>query len=840
MSGQGSDVMAWPREATSIKRWVGGLLAGVAMVAAITGVVALLEPYVPALSLLVLYLLAVLPVAVLWGARPAAVTSVISVAAFTLFLQPRGVLFEPIRVDELVALGVFLVTAIVVAELAARSRRAAVQSARLTAEQSALRRVATLVAQSGPPSTVFEAVTREVGLLCGADLARMERYGSEGSVVGVAAWGRGPVRPAADIRFDLTEPGVAREVRRTGGPVRLAGLAGATGVLGDEARALGIRSSVGCPIVVAGRLWGVIAASTRSERAFPANTEGQIASFTALVATAVENAEARAELRRMADQQTALRRVATLLAQGVAPDVVFASVAREVVHLIDADTVLVFRFDTDGFATLMAACGDDVGAAGTRFTPEPPAPMATVFATGRSARYDTDGVAPEDRPPFLREKGVCSAIAVPITVEGRCWGAISAWSTRGPFPPDTEQRLGEFTELVATAIANAEARDELGRIAAEQAALRRMATLVARGVEPDLVFAAVVGEVGALVDADLSALLRFEADATATYMAGYGWKSPVRPGTQVLMQPGYALTAVRETGNAARSDRDDPAWVSLPTSALAEDIRSAVDVPIVVGGRLWGAINVSSRYRRLPADTEQRLAEFTELIATAIANAEAHTKLTQSRARIVTTADETRRRIERDLHDGAQQRLVSMALQLRLAQKSVPAHLPDLHAGIGQVADDLTGVLEELREISRGLHPAILTEGGLRPALRMLARRSAVPVALTIDTGARYPAPTEIAAYFVVSEALANTAKHADASQAEVVLREEDGALRLCVADDGVGGAQPQHGSGLTGLCDRVEALGGAIEITSAPGNGTVIRVSLPVAPAVEAAPPAR
>ncbi len=238
------------------------------MVAVVTGIIALLKPHVPVLSLLVLYLLAVLPVAVLWGARLAAVTSVISVAAFAFLLPPRGsVLVADSR--NAVALGVFLVTAVVVAELAARSRRAAVESARLTEEQSALRRVATLVAQSVPPSAVFEAVTREVGLLCGADLARMERYEADGTVTGVAAWSQGAARLAVGTRFDLDGLSVAREVRRTGGPVRLDSFAGATGAIAEEARALGIRSSVGCPIVVAGQLWGVIAASTKSDDALP-------------------------------------------------------------------------------------------------------------------------------------------------------------------------------------------------------------------------------------------------------------------------------------------------------------------------------------------------------------------------------------------------------------------------------------------------------------------------------------------------------------------------------------------------------------------------------------------
>ncbi|WP_344115489.1 sensor histidine kinase [Kribbella alba] len=647
-----------------IARWSGRLLASVAMVAAVTGVVMLLKPHVPVLSLLVLYLLAVLPVAVLWGARLAAITSAVSIAVFAFLLPPdTSALVADSR--NVVALGVFLVTAVVVAELAARSRRSAVESARLTQEQSALRRVATLVAQSVPPSAVFEAVTREVGRLSGADLARMERYDDDGTVTGVAAWSRGLGQLVVGTQLDLGGLSIARDVRRTGGPVRLESFAGATGGIAQEARALGIRASVGCPIVVAGRLWGVIAASTKSDTPFPANTELQMASFTELVATAVENAESRAELRRMLDEQAALRRVATLVAGGAVPDRVFTAVAKELAELTGADITGIFRFESDGTATLMGRRGlsDEEMRVGARLMLESPSAIASVQATGESARYDVDDALLQRLPEFLREWGVQSAVASPIIVEGRCWGGISVASRQGPFGPATEQRMVEFTEIAATAIANAESRAQL----------------------------------------------------------------------------------------------------------------------------------------------------------------------TASRARVVAAGDEMRRQVERDLHDGAQQRLVSLALELRLARDTVPAELPALRAGFGRAAQDLTELLDELREISRGLHPPILAEGGLGPALRTLARRSAVPVQLQVETESRYPAPLEVATYFIVSEALTNTSKHAGASRAEVSLMERADTLRLRVFDDGIGGAEPQGGSGLLGLRDRVEALGGSIDVISPIGHGTVIMASLPI-----------
>jgi signal transduction histidine kinase len=255
---------------------------------------------------------------------------------------------------------------------------------------------------------------------------------------------------------------------------------------------------------------------------------------------------------------------------------------------------------------------------------------------------------------------------------------------------------------------------------------------------------------------------------------------------------------------------------------------------------LWGVVIVASALEQpLPADTEERLAGFTELAATAIANAEAQAALTASRARIVAAADTTRRRIERDLHDGAQQRLVSLALQLRSAQAAMPAEDSELAAQLDPVADGLTAVLDELREIARGIHPAALAEGGLPPALKSLARRSAVPVRLDVQAAhERFPEPIEIAAYYVVCEALTNAVKHASATVIDVQVTIEAGVLRVRVCDDGHGGADLTRGTGLVGLTDRVEALGGRLWLHSPPGAGTTVATELPLtAPSGPASP---
>jgi signal transduction histidine kinase len=261
-------------------------------------------------------------------------------------------------------------------------------------------------------------------------------------------------------------------------------------------------------------------------------------------------------------------------------------------------------------------------------------------------------------------------------------------------------------------------------------------------------------------------------------------------------------------------------------------LRSAIGTPIIVEGRLWGLISVGSqREQPLPPDTEARLTSFTELVATAIANAESRSQLAASRRRIVAASDEARRRIERDLHDGTQQRLVSLGLAARAAEAKVPADRDDLRAELSRIAAGLADAAAELQELSRGIHPAALSEHGLGPALRTLARRCAVPVDLDVSVDARFPEPVEIAAYYVASEALANAMKHAQVSGVEVSLAARDGSLLLSVRDDGVGGADPARGSGLAGLADRVEALGGSIKLRSAAaaGAGTQIAVDLPL-----------
>ena len=485
------DDLAWP--SSLIGRWVAGLVTSAAMLGATTGIVALVKPplYAP-------YLLVVLVVAAMWGAAPAMIMAVLTVAGYELLFVAPLYQFHLSETRELVTAVVRLFTATLVGQLAARLRQALRASARMSEEQSALRRVATLVAGSAPAQAVFEAVTREVGLLWGADLVHMVRYEPDGTVVAIAAWSRQPPQPAVGTRFDLDGPSIAREVRQTGGPARIESYVGRAGAIAREARTLGVRSSVGCPIQVNGQLWGVISASTKGSHPFPPGTESQIASFTELVATAVENAEARAQL-------------------------------------------------------------------------------------------------------------------------------------------------------------------------------------------------------------------------------------------------------------------------------------------------------------------------------------------SDSRARIIATADQTRRRLERDLHDGAQQRLVSLGLELRAMQAALPPELDKFGADLEHAVAGLSDALEELREMARGIHPAILAHGGLTPALKALARRSSVPVDLVLRIERRLPEQVEVSAYYVVAEALTNVTKHAHASAVTITVEATDDVLCICVQDDGRGGARFARDTGLVGLKDRVEALSGRILLDSPHGAGTVLRAEVPL-----------
>jgi signal transduction histidine kinase len=623
-------------------------------------------------------------------------------------------------------------------------------------------------------------------------------------------------------------------VLQTGRSARRDDFSDATDPIGVSAREAGMTSAVGSPIVVEGHLWGLVTAAS-TEGLMPPDTEARLASFTELVATAIANAESQSALEQLADEQAALRRVATLVARDAPSTEVFEAVATEVGTLLDTDITVVGRYDDDRVATAIGSWSSSPGGVpvGTRSAIGGHNVLTIVAETGKPARVDGYDDATGEAGEIARRHGWRSSIAAPIVVESRVWGVMLVATKRpDPFPAGAEVRLAAFTDLVAVAVANAQAHDQVLRFAEEQATLRRIATLVAQGVKPEEVFAAVTEETAATFRAT-TAVMRFVDDPPEVVVVGgptgiEGMDVPI--GTRWSIDDADAAARVYRTGRSARVDHADRSSAGGPIGDAVRrlGIVSTVACPIIVEGSLWGVITVSAR-EELPPDTEQRLEKFTELVTTAIANAEGKSELAASRRRIVAASDETRRRIERNLHDGTQQRLVSLGLAVRAAEANLPHERDDLRGQLSGVATGLVAAVEDLQEISRGIHPAILSKGGLGPALQALAHRSAIPVDLDIATDVRLAEPIEVAAYFVASEALANAAKHSQASRIDVSLEQSERRLLLSVRDDGVGGADTARGSGLVGLMDRVEALGGSIRVSSRPGKGTQIAVELPV-----------
>ncbi len=585
--------------------------------------------------------------------------------------------------------------------------------------------------------------------------------------------------------------------------------------------------SVTSAVVVDGMTWGMLCA--RLPEPPQRDAEALLADVAELVSIAVAAASSRVALRRLTGEQAAVRHVATLVAEGASLSDLFAAVARAVAQAIDVDAISVERIDADRSSTVIASLDAPRFPIGRRWPLDEPGLHASVMASGRPVRVADVSVLGGATGAALRDSEIRSLVAAPIVVSGAVWGVMWVGGKRAePLPAATETRLRDFAEFAAVAVANAESRNRLRRLADSEASLRRIATLAAEGATPKELLAAVADEAARLLDGSTVAIVRYGAGDVFEVVATHN--DPVfELGSTGPIEDSSLAAAVR----AARAP------------VRADDFLGA---PIIVDGDVWGMVVVGLRQRReaLPRFTawytsrmltssvpseeiESRLMSFTQLVGNAIYRAEAHAEVIASRARIVAAGDEAMRRIERDLHDGTQQRLVALALHLQRVRADAPAEARDVHAALEQVERELKSVIDEVQELSRGVHPAQLAEGGLRPALRALARRSPVPIDLTVDVPERPSASVETAVYYVVSEALANAIKHSQATSLLVTVVLDSATLRVTVADDGVGGAEIGAGSGLTGLSDRVDALAGRFEVVSPPAGGTTISVALPV-----------
>jgi signal transduction histidine kinase len=604
------------------------------------------------------------------------------------------------------------------------------------------------------------------------------------------------------------------------------GYAGIDGVIAATLRELGIRYAIGAPITVAGRTWGVLMA-TAKDRPFPPETESRLQRFTDLVGTAISNASAHSAVRALAEEQAALRRVATRVAEEAPPEDVFAAIAEEVGRLLGVDAVAMVHFE-DGFATVVAGWGtlEPALPIGARAPLEGRNVTSAVYHTGRAARLDDEGEPPQPIALQLAAGRVRSAVATPNVVEGHRWGAMVAASTGDePLADSTETRIAQFTELMATAIANAEARREVARLAEEQAALRRVATLVARGAPASAVFDAVIAEVATLLDASAVTLARY-VDGELSVVATRGM-SLVKRGERFSLGGTNAISRVLRTGRPARLDDLAIATGLIGDHARSTGVRAVVAAPIIVEGSTWGVLAAVCTGPRLPPEgTEDRLAGFAELLHTAIANADSRDQLTASRARVLLAGDEARRRLVRDLHDGAQQRLVHTIMTLKLARRAFREGRGDPEALVDESLRSSERAIEELRELSHGILPAAL-HNGLRTGIDAFVSRLELPVKADV-LAQRLPADVEASAYFIVAEGLTNVVKHARASCATVRASVDAEVLTVEVRDDGVGGADAS-GHGLMGIADRVAALGGDLRVDSPTDAGTALVAMVPV-----------
>jgi len=541
------------------------------------------------------------------------------------------------------------------------------------------------------------------------------------------------------------------------------------------------------------------------------------------------------DLHRVAAEQDAIGRVADVVASDATPGEVLDEVVAQASQLMGVEFTTLLRFEAGGGTEIAALSGAPGGLeVGMREPGGGDGATQRVLSTGRAARMDDLSQASGYWPRLAYTLGFSSSAAAPIVIGGGLWGVLVVTGRDGPLPSGVEASLTRFAKLAGAAIADAQARRGLRALVDEQAALRRVAELAARGGDPEEVFAAVAAETSALVDNEEVFLLRL-AGPDACQIRATTSDLPLSDKLYPL-EDGDISVLVRDTRRPARIDD-----AVARDCAMAREwgVVAVVGAPIVVGEEIWGALTATSYERPLPPDTERRLGQFAGLAAIAIGNAESRAQLIASRARVVATADETRLRLQRDVHDGAQQRLVQTVLTLKMALQDVgDADIP-LRSLLEESLRHAERATAELRDVVHGILPASLSRGGLRSGIESLI--SDLPIRVQSRVAApRLSVEIETTAYFIVAEALTNVVKHARADQAkvEITFDAARSVLLIVVEDDGVGGADPEHGTGLLGMSDRVAARDGALAIASPRGGGTLLRVTLPATPAPGSAKP--
>jgi len=691
-------------------------------------------------------------------------------------------------------------------------------------EQAALRRLAELAATLRPDELLRVVVAEAATVVDGHPvlLARLEDD-REHAIIVAASDGRVP----PGLRFSTSADTAGARIVRSGRPERIDDYRRVPGdPLADQ---LGARAVVAAPVEVEGRLWGILAAVS-SDEVLPVGTEGRLVHFAEIAATALLSARTREQLQQLADEQAALLRVSELVARGADEHELFDAVAVEAAGLMNNEATTLVRYHGDLTFAVLATSGGRAEA-GTSFSlpADDAGSLSEMVRTRQPARSDSDAEA-FDALFSTPDSGIGSSVFVPIVVEDELWGSIGTITRGRQLPADTEGRLRKFSDLVAAAIANSQSRAEVVQLAHEQAALRRVAELVARGASLQDVFAGISVEASRLLSVG-AALLRFDPDGYAEIVAAHN--GPAELGLRIPTTDAH-LGQMFAAGQSVRLAD----YQHLGFAAAVRDLglQPGTAVPIMVEGNIWGALKTSPAGAAVRPGPEKdvvsrvadQLEKFAALAAAAIANAENRAQLTASRARIVATADEARQRLQRDVHDGAQQRLVQTVLTLKLARDVAQTGEPT-----NELIEEALGYAErataELRDLVHGILPASLSRGGLRSGIESLIANVPMPVELDYEA-TPLPTGTEITAYFLVAEALTNVVKHAAATRASIRIGSRAGRLTIEVRDNGTGGADPAGGSGLIGMQDRVETAEGELSITSPLGQGTVLRAWLPAA----------